>query len=68
LRTGWSVTHLTSPGNGLYYARTAAGALNRYLDANPVDGVGTDITSFPTDPVDASGWNQQLISAQPFIG
>ncbi|MGC5330642.1 trypsin-like serine protease [Micromonospora sp. DT62] len=67
--TGWAgPTHLVSPGGGLYYARSSTGRLDRYLDANPVDGSGTDIQSFPTDPVSTSGWNQALLSARPWTG
>ncbi|RLK23368.1 tachylectin [Micromonospora sp. M71_S20] len=67
--TGWAApTHLVSPGGGFYYARNSAGRLDRYRDANPVDGSGTDIQSFPTDPVSASGWNQVLLSARPWAG
>jgi len=55
-----------SPGGGLYYARTAAGGLNRYKDAAPFDGKGTDIQRFDNDPVDTTGWSQKLLSAQPF--
>jgi hypothetical protein len=64
---GWTPKHLVSPGGGLYYARTTAGALQRYLDANPTNGSGTDITAYPNDPVDSSGWNQILLSAVPWV-
>jgi hypothetical protein len=68
-KTGWAApTHLLSPGGGVYYARTSAGRLDRYRDANPFDGSGTDIASFPTDPVSTSGWNQVLLSARPWTG
>ncbi|WP_405426964.1 trypsin-like serine protease [Micromonospora sp. NBC_00617] len=67
--TGWAApTHLLSPGGGLYYTRNAAGRLDRFRDANPFDGSGADIVSFPTDPVSASGWNQVLLSARPWTG
>ncbi len=65
--SGWTMTHLTSPGNGVYYARNAAGGLLRFADAAPTNGSGTDITAFPGDPVDAGGWTQILLSAQPYI-
>jgi hypothetical protein len=65
--SGWNHAQLVTPGNGLYYARTSAGALLRFRDAAPFNGSGTDIQSFPGDPVDPSGWNQALLSAQPFI-
>nr|WP_221380356.1 trypsin-like serine protease [Actinoplanes polyasparticus] len=65
--SGWTgLTHLVSPGNGFYYARTTAGGLNRYKDALPFDGKGTDIQRFDNDPVDTAGWTQRLLSAQPF--
>ncbi|WBB70811.1 tachylectin-related carbohydrate-binding protein [Micromonospora sp. WMMD812] len=67
--TGWAgPTQVVSPGGGLYYARTATGRLDRYRDANPVDGSGADLQSFPTDPVSTSGWNQVLLSARPWAG
>jgi hypothetical protein len=64
--SGWNHEHLLSPGNGLYYARTAQGAMLRFLDSAPLNGSGTDIQSYPNDPVDTGGWNQTLLSAQPF--
>ncbi|MEV1333281.1 trypsin-like serine protease [Micromonospora costi] len=67
--TGWAgPTHVVSPGGGLYYARTSSGRLDRYRDANPFDGSGADIQSFPADPVSTSGWNQVLLSARPWTG
>jgi hypothetical protein len=66
LATGWQMTHLLSPGAGLYYARTSAGGLYRYRDAAPFDGSGADIQTFTSDPVDASGWNQTHLGAVPF--
>ena len=36
-----------------------------YYDVNPFDGDGTDIEYHNDDPVDASGWTQVLLSAQP---
>ena len=62
---GWWFTNLTSPGGGLYYARTASGGLYRYKDANPYDNNGADIQYFSSDPVDHTGWNQTVLSAQP---
>ncbi|MEU7797993.1 tachylectin-related carbohydrate-binding protein [Micromonospora arborensis] len=68
-KTGWAApTHLLSPGGGVYYARNAAGRLDRFRDANPLDGSGTDLTAFPNDPVSASGWDQVLLSARPWTG
>lgn len=65
--SGWTnLAQLVSPGNGLYYARTTAGALNWYTDKSPFDGVGTDIQAHAGDPVDASGWNQVALGAVPF--
>jgi hypothetical protein len=62
--SGWTPAHLISPGNGVYYTRNAAtGALARYLDNDPFNGVGTDLQSFAADPVDGSGWNQTVLSA-----
>jgi len=63
--TWQAFTQLLSPGGGVYYGHTAAGAMNRYLDANPFDGNGADIAGFPSDPVDTRGWTQILLSAQP---
>jgi Trypsin/Tachylectin len=67
--TGWAAqTHLLSPGGGFYYARSSTGRLDRYRDLNPFDGNGSDIQTFPTDPVSVSGWNQLLLSARPWTG
>jgi len=63
---GWSgFNQLLSPGGGLYFGRTSPGGLYWYTDANPLDGDGSDITYHNDDPVDASGWTQSLLSAQP---
>ncbi|MCY1143609.1 trypsin-like serine protease [Actinoplanes sp. Pm04-4] len=65
--SGWNYASLVSPGNGDYFVRTSAGALLRFKDADPDNGSGTDIRSFPDDPVDTAGWNQIALSAQPYI-
>ncbi|WFE33926.1 S1 family peptidase [Micromonospora sp. WMMD975] len=66
--TGWAgYTHVLSPGGGWYFARTSTGGLDRFRDANPVDGSGADLTKFST-PVSTSGWNQVLLSARPWTG
>ncbi len=63
---GWSgFNQLLSPGGGLYYGRTSTGGLYWYKDADPLDGDGSDIAYHNDDPVDASGWTQTLLSAQP---
>jgi Trypsin/Tachylectin len=68
-KTGWGApTHLVSPGGGFFYARSSTGRLDRYRDLNPFDGKGTDIQSFPNDPVSTSGWDQVLLSARPWTG
>ncbi|HEY8474249.1 MAG TPA: tachylectin-related carbohydrate-binding protein [Natronosporangium sp.] len=60
----WQVfDQLTSPGGGVYLAHKPDGSMTYYLDRNPHDGNGTDITS--AKPVDPSGWTQTLLSAQP---
>ena len=41
----------------------ADGGLLRYSDANPYDGSGADLSGPGT--VDAQGWTQVLLSAQP---
>jgi hypothetical protein len=64
--SGWNYEHPLSPGNGLYYARTAQGGMLRFRDQDPLNGSGTDIQSYPNDPVDTGGWDQALLSAQPF--
>ncbi|MEU2428551.1 hypothetical protein ABZ611_03365 [Streptomyces sp. NPDC007861] len=59
---GWSaVDSLVSPGGGLYYGRTNGG-MYWYHDATPYDNDGSDIAYHPSDPVDASGWTQTLLS------
>jgi murein DD-endopeptidase MepM/ murein hydrolase activator NlpD len=61
----WQVfDHLVSPGAGLILAHQPSGALLRYLDTDPYDGAGDDILRM--SDVDAGGWTQTLLSAQPF--
>ncbi len=61
--SGWSaVDSLSSPGGGLYYGRTNGG-MYWYTDADPFDGDGGDMTYHSSDPVDASGWTQSMLSA-----
>jgi hypothetical protein len=62
--TWGGLTHLLSPGAGIYYGHTANTALNRYLDSDPYDGSGADLHGLGV--VDAGGWSQILLSAQPF--
>ncbi|MEU6739271.1 peptidoglycan DD-metalloendopeptidase family protein [Streptosporangium sandarakinum] len=60
----WQVfDHLISPGGGVYYGHRPEGSMHRYLDTDPYDGDGDDITGQGT--VDTSGWTQTLLSAQP---
>ncbi|MEV4416072.1 CHAP domain-containing protein [Catellatospora sp. NPDC049609] len=54
---------LLSPGAGVYFAHKDTDSLFRYVDTNPYDGSGSDISGATT--VDASGWTQVLLSAQP---
>ncbi|SDM49864.1 hypothetical protein, partial [Nonomuraea jiangxiensis] len=62
--TTWEgISHLMSPGGGVYYGRHPNGALYHYRDTNPHDGDGDDITGLGT--VDPKGWSQILLSAQP---
>ena len=60
-----SFDQLVSPGFGLYYGRTPAGAMYHYFDHNPYDLNGSDLQYFTNDPVDTRGWTQKLLSAQP---
>jgi hypothetical protein len=61
--SGWSaVDSLSSPGGGLYYGRTSGG-MYWYTDADPFDNDGGDLTYHSSDPVDASGWTQTMLSA-----
>jgi hypothetical protein len=55
--------HLLSPGGGVYYGHNPQGSLHRYLDNDPYNGNGADLAGQGT--VDASGWTQTLLSAQP---
>ncbi|MFC7546022.1 tachylectin-related carbohydrate-binding protein [Plantactinospora sp. GCM10030261] len=59
--TWQGMTHLMSPGAGIYYGRTSNGALHRYLDRDPYDRSGADLYGQGT--VDDSGWTQTLLSA-----
>ncbi|MGC5342514.1 tachylectin-related carbohydrate-binding protein [Streptomyces sp. DT24] len=65
--SGWSgFDQVVSSGSGFYYGRMAAtGAMYWYKDANISDGNGSDIAYHNDDPVDASGWTQNLLSAAP---
>ncbi|MFB7169867.1 M23 family metallopeptidase [Streptomyces sp. NPDC056254] len=64
--SGWSAfEQLVSPGGGLYYGVTGANGMYWYQDVDPSDRSGTDIVYHNDDPVDASGWTQTLLSAQP---
>jgi hypothetical protein len=66
LASRWSTfSHLVSPGHGVYYGRTTDGGMYHYYDANPFDLSGADLTYYTADPVDAKGWTQILLSAQP---
>ncbi|GIF48773.1 hypothetical protein DFJ67_0911 [Asanoa ferruginea] len=62
----WFFDAFLSPGAGVYYGKTPAGGMYRYLDADPFDSTGTDIQTYTTDPVDTTGWTQTLLSAQPY--
>ncbi|MET7879951.1 tachylectin-related carbohydrate-binding protein [Micromonospora profundi] len=62
--TWQGITHLLSPGAGIYYGRTSNGALHRYQDQDPFDRDGSDLSG--QGAVNDSGWTQTLLSAQPF--
>ena len=57
----WRFRNMISPGGGVYYGQTTAGAMNHYTDADPVDGSGTDI-SYPK-AISTRGWTQHLLTA-----
>ena len=60
----WQVfDHPLSAGGGVHFAHHRDGGLLRYLDADPFDGGDADLTS--AGAVDAAGWSQVLLSAQP---
>ena len=59
----WRFRNMISPGGGVYYGQTTAGAMNHYIDTNPVDGSGTDI-SYPK-AISTRGWTQHLLAAVP---
>ncbi|WP_216206217.1 CHAP domain-containing protein [Amycolatopsis aidingensis] len=60
----WQVfDHLLSPGGGVYFGHRPEGSMFRYVDANPYDGNGKDLTG--NGVVDERGWTQTLLSAQP---
>jgi hypothetical protein len=60
----WQVfDNLLSPGGGVYFGHRPEGSMFRYVDNNPFDGSGADLSNATT--VDASGWTQYLLSAQP---
>ncbi|MEV4542623.1 hypothetical protein [Micromonospora echinaurantiaca] len=62
---GWGLTHLMSPGGGIYFGRTSSGGMYHHHDVNPYDLNGSDVQYHNGDPADASGWTQVLLSAQP---
>ncbi len=65
LSSTWQdITHLLSPGTGIYYGRTSDGTLHRYGDRNPYDNNGSDL--YGQGRVTDSGWTEVLLSAQPF--
>ncbi len=59
--TWQNMTHLLSPGAGIYYGRTSDGALHRYIDRDPYDNNGSDL--YGQGRVTDSGWTQVLLSA-----
>ncbi|TMR95361.1 hypothetical protein [Nonomuraea basaltis] len=60
----WQIfDHLLSPGGGVYYGHHRDNSMRHYLDINPCDGRNDDLTGQGT--VDADGWIQTLLSAQP---
>ncbi|RKR90863.1 hypothetical protein BDK92_5247 [Micromonospora pisi] len=60
--TWQAFTNLVSPGGGVYFGHQPT-SMNHYIDLDPYDFDGADITS--TGVIDPSGWTQTLISAQP---
>jgi Peptidase family M23 len=58
-----SVNQLISGGQGYYLGRDDNGGLRSYVDADPYDGNGDDLTYGPW--VDERGWTQHLITAVP---
>ncbi len=54
---------LMSPGGGIYFGHNSDGGLYRYLDQNPYNLNGTDLTGLGA--VDEAGWSQVRLSTQP---
>ncbi|MGW8989873.1 hypothetical protein ACWGRF_08095 [Streptomyces zhihengii] len=62
--TWQTMDNLIAPGGGAFYGHRAdGGSVHAYLDTLPDNGSGADLTG--TGTVDASGWTQTLLSAQP---
>ncbi|GIH03836.1 hypothetical protein Rhe02_19030 [Rhizocola hellebori] len=60
----WQVfDNLLSPGGGVYFGHRPEGSMHQYVDASPYNGSGSDISG--ASVVDAAGWTQYLLSAQP---
>lgn len=60
----WDVfENLVCAGGGVYLAQRPEGSMFHYVDRNPGDGLGDDISA--ARPVDTTGWAQKLLSAQP---
>ncbi len=58
-----SVNALVSGGDGYYLGRADDGSLGQYIDRDPFDGSGADLT-YGKD-IDERGWTQALLSAVP---
>jgi hypothetical protein len=61
----WVFQNLVSPGGGVYYAQDEDGALYHYVDRDPTDGKGSDISAGKL--IDKQGWTQRLLTAQPRV-
>lgn len=60
----WDVfQNLMCAGGGVYLGQRPEGSLFYYVDRNPGDGDGDDISA--AQAVDTAGWSQKLLSAQP---
>ncbi|WP_144126958.1 trypsin-like serine protease [Catellatospora sichuanensis] len=63
LATWPGLSHLVSPGGGIYYSRNASsGVVTMHFDANIEDGSGADLTTYGTVN-DPAGWTQTKLSA-----
>ncbi|GIH03837.1 hypothetical protein Rhe02_19040 [Rhizocola hellebori] len=59
----WQVFDNLMARGPVYFGHRPEGSMHRYIDDNPLDGNGSDLTG--EGLVDEAGWTQYLLSVQP---